>query len=65
VKRKPLDVGDMPLNRVLGVLGFTHKSSQQPNGLHKHDVLDADDRVVFTGNAGDVWAWLRETKRIK
>lgn len=64
-KRKPLDVGNMPLNRVLGVLGLTHRSSEQPNGLTQHDILDADERVVFTGSADDTWKWLRRTKQIK
>lgn len=64
-KHKPLDVGNMPLNRVLGVLGFTHKSSEQSNGLYQHDIVDVNDRVVFTGSADDTWKWLRATRRIK
>lgn len=64
-KRKPLDVGNMPLNRVLGVFGLVNKPSTQPNGLIKHDILDTENSVVFTGNADDTWKWLRATKRIK
>lgn len=64
-KHKPLDVGNMPLNRVLGVLGLRHRSAQQPNGLNRSDIVDTAERVVFTGNADDTWKWLRETRRIK
>lgn len=64
-KHKPLDVGEMPLNRVLGVLGLTHRPENQPFGLYSHDIVDTAERVVFTGNADDTWKWLRETKRIK
>lgn len=64
-KHKPLDVGNMPLNRVLGVLGMTHRSSERPNGLHSHDIVDTAGRVVFQGSADATWKWLRETRRIK
>ena len=60
-KHKPLDVGNMPLNRVLGVLGLINRPTVQSNGLTQHDIVDTAERVVITGNAGAVWTWLRKT----
>lgn len=47
---------DPSLNDVLASLGL---STQPAPGQYAKHILDREGRVVFTGRAGEVWAWLR------
>lgn len=56
-----ISVGDHSLNGVLALLGYTkqHHGARR-GGQGSTDILKGE-RVVFTGNAHQVWAWLRNT----
>ena len=58
---------DPSLNEVLASLGYTtrptHPGAGQPWASVK-DILRGDE-VVFFGNAGDVWQWLRDTAQVR
>lgn len=47
------------LREVLLAFGLTHA----PSGKGYHHHICEGGRRVFTGSAGQVWAWLRETGR--
>lgn len=47
------------LNEKLQSLGFTTKPA---SGVSKKHIVDSQGRVVFTGNAGQVWEWIAEEK---
>lgn len=50
----------MPLNDVLAALGYTTAPLQfQGKSIIRNGV------TVFAGTAGEVWAWLRETRQIE
>ena len=54
------------LFETLSDLGYTTRKARvsmcRPRGA-KH--IKRDGETVFTGNAGEVWGWLRETKQLK
>lgn len=50
----------MTLSALLKSLGLTNRKSGRG---YEHDILDGD-RVIFTGDAHAVWAWLRATGRV-
>lgn len=47
---------EISLNDALHALGYTTRPAR---AMHKKDILKGGV-VVFTGAAGEVWAWLRE-----
>lgn len=49
------------LTEALAAAGFTHEpATGRGVGPYGRNVLDAAGRVVFTGDAHQTWAWLRE-----
>ena len=52
----------MTLNQTLAALGFTTRQAKDSKKAGSKDIL-RDGEVVFTGTAGDVWAWLRGGRR--
>lgn len=59
---KPLKSRDLSLNVVLTKLGYTTRTATSFSMGCKH--IDKAGKTVFTGDAGEVWAWLRSTKQI-
>lgn len=48
------------LNEVLAQLGLR---TEPADGNYRKRVIDSDGEVLVTGDAADVWRWLRETGR--
>ena len=61
-----IDSKDKTLTSVLKELGMTHGPTKRAklmlNGVHR---VKQGRKVMFTGTAGQVWGWLRRTRRIK
>lgn len=55
------DPNSTPLRYVLAKLGLTTRDVQK--ATKGKQVYDACGTLLFTGNAGEVWKWLRETGR--
>lgn len=53
--KRSMDGGDPSLTEALFAAGFTHR----PGRMYQQEILDAAGAVVFTGTAGDTWAWLK------
>lgn len=51
------------LNNVLRGLGLMHRPVADVWRSGAHEVCDQAGSVLFTGRAGQVWEWLRETGR--
>jgi len=47
------------LNEKLSKMGYTHKRAENHNKTGKHDILDKDEKILFTGTASQVWEWLK------
>jgi hypothetical protein len=71
--RHALPSGDLTLNSVLALLGYcTHPAPGVCGDLGAKHVMHAGEwpngehagSILFTGNAGDVWTWLRKTRQI-
>jgi len=53
------------LTQTLALCGYTHRRNARTDITGCHDIFDARGDVVFTGRAGEVWAWLRESGQIE
>lgn len=54
-------MSDAPtLTEALAARGYSHAAATRRTGIRPYarDVMDAAGRVVFTGTAHEVWAWL-------
>ena len=53
-------VAEKALNEVLRRLGY---STQKAKGMYKKSLIK-DGEIKFTGDAGEVWEWLKKTGQV-
>ena len=59
-RQEPLPLSTQTLTETLAALGYTHRTPRSPAPVYAREVVDAAGRVVFTGRADAVWAWLAD-----
>ena len=59
-----IDPADLSLNEVLRRLGYTKRHNATARGGQGSTSILAHEKVVFIGDAHQVWEWLRDTQQI-
>lgn len=59
----PVDPKEQSLNQVLGLLGFTTKPAGDTWTVGSKRII-RDNKTIFTGDAQQVWAWLRHERLV-